>query len=61
MLWVKEFGVDLPWREEVTTDDEDLGRDITKNTQCQLRGPYEHNSLTAKMVVWLPQPLQIAG
>lgn len=29
MLRVEEFGVNLPWREEVTTNDEDLSRDIT--------------------------------
>ena len=29
MLRVQEFGVDLSRSEEVTTDDEDLGRDIT--------------------------------
>ena len=29
MFRVKEFGVDLSWREEVTADDEDLSGDIT--------------------------------
>ena len=30
MLRVEEFGINLSWREEVTTDDEDLGGDITR-------------------------------
>lgn len=29
MFRVQEFGVNLFWREEVTTDDENLSRDVT--------------------------------